>query len=68
MLHHFIVSDIIFIYMAFYTDRRTGEEMVQTSIYLPKHLRDWARDNDIKLGRMLSNNLKLEKENRDKVK
>jgi len=54
--------------MAFYTDRRTGEEMVQTSIYLPKHLRDWARDNDIKLGKMLSNNLRLEKENRDRIK
>jgi len=51
--------------MTEYIDHRTGEKMVQTSVYIEEWLRDWARDNDVKMGKTLSNCLKSKKEKQD---
>jgi post-segregation antitoxin (ccd killing protein) len=47
--------------MTEYVDSRTGLLMKQTTIYLPEELLKWARARDIKLGKMLSNAIILEK-------
>jgi len=56
------------IIMTEYIDHRTGEKMVQTSVYIEEWLREWARDNDVKMGKTLSSCLKAKKEKSDNVK
>jgi len=54
--------------MTEYIDHRSGEKMVQTSVYIEEWLREWARDNDIKMGKTLSTCLKAKKEKVDNAK
>jgi hypothetical protein len=54
--------------MTEYIDHRTGERMVQTTVYIEDWLHDWARLNGIKFGRALSTYLKLEKDKMDNSK
>jgi len=53
------------IIMTEYVDHRTGEKMVQTSVYIEEWLREWARDNDVKMGKTLSICLKMQKKKMD---